>query len=211
MSEDNMSELIANFKNMLHNSNETNSNNNSNMSSATNSSFKNNVADANNSGSNASPTGYESNNLNISPEMINNIANMLKNSNFSSGNLGSANQNTASGSNENVASYSSSNAHNNKTTSNGEPRYNTYSNNGTNNNKDNGSNNTNPSIDFETIMKIKSMMDTFNQKDDPRSNLLYSLKPYLRKTRQNKLDQYVNLLKITQVADIFNFKKGDKK
>ena len=145
--------------------------------------------------------------------MINNIANMLKNSNFSSDNLGSANQNTASGSNENVASYSSSNAHNNKTTSNGEPRYNTYSNNANNNNnnKDNGSNNANPSIDFETILKIKSMMDTFNQKDDPRSNLLYSLKPYLRKTRQNKLDQYVNLLKITQVADIFNFKKGDKK
>ena len=79
-------------------------------------------------------------------------------------------------------------------------------------NDDNSQNNsTNTNFDFETIMKVKSIMDTLNKKDDPRSKLLYSLKPYLRKTRQEKLEQYVNLLKITQVTDLFNLKKGDKK
>ena len=32
-------------------------------------------------------------------------------------------------------------------------------------------------IDFETIMKMKSIIDNINIKDDPRSNLLQSLKP----------------------------------
>ena len=70
-------------------------------------------------------------------------------------------------------------------------------------------NNTN-SIDFEMILKIKSIMEAFNQKDDPRSNLLYSLKPYLRESRQKKLDQYVNLFKITQVTNLFKNEKGDE-
>ena len=65
-------------------------------------------------------------------------------------------------------------------------------------------------IDFETIMKIKSIMETLNKKDDQRSNLLYSLKPYLRESRQKKLDQYVNLFKITQVTNLFKNEKGDK-
>lgn len=66
------------------------------------------------------------------------------------------------------------------------------------------------SLDLETIMKIKSMMDAFNKKDDPRSNLLYSLKPYLRESKQKKLDQYVNLFKITQVTNLFKNEKGDE-
>ena len=53
-------------------------------------------------------------------------------------------------------------------------------------------------------------METLNKKDDPRSNLLYSLKPYLRENRQKKLDQYVNLLKITQVTNLFKNEKGDE-
>ena len=64
-------------------------------------------------------------------------------------------------------------------------------------------------IDFDTVLKIKSIMETLNKKDDPRSNLLYSLKPYLRETRQKKLDQYVNLFKITEVTNLFKNDKGD--
>ena len=66
-------------------------------------------------------------------------------------------------------------------------------------------------IDFETIIKIKSILETLNKKDDPRSNLLYSLKPYLRDTRRKKLDQYVNLFKITQVTNLLKNEKGDGK
>ena len=63
-------------------------------------------------------------------------------------------------------------------------------------------------IDIGTIMKMKSIIEAMNKKDDPRANLLYSLKPYMRESRQSKLDQYVNLLNMTKIAD---FMKNDKK
>ncbi|MBP3801125.1 MAG: hypothetical protein J6I85_03705, partial [Clostridia bacterium] len=63
-------------------------------------------------------------------------------------------------------------------------------------------------IDMNTILKMKSVMENMNNSDDPRSNLLYSLKPYLRQTKQEKLDQYVNLLNFSKVAEIL---KNDKK
>lgn len=68
---------------------------------------------------------------------------------------------------------------------------------------------TSSNIDIGTILKIKSIMETLNKKDDPRSNLLYSLKPYLRESKKKKLDQYVNLFKITQVTNLFKNEKGD--
>ena len=122
-----------------------------------------------------------SSNINITPDMISNLVNMLKN------NTNSANK--ASNSFEHLSLDNSVNSDNNSE-----------------NNSENFSNN----IDFETILKIKSIMETLNKKDDPRSNLLYSLKPYLRETRQKKLDQYVNLLKITQVTNLFKNDKGDE-
>ena len=61
---------------------------------------------------------------------------------------------------------------------------------------------------MNTILKMKSVMEKMNNSDDPRSNLLYSLKPYLRQTKQEKLDQYVNLLNFSKVAEIL---KNDKK
>ena len=109
----------------------------------------------------------EENNINITPEMISNLVNMLK-------------------------SESSSNTINS-----------------TFGNHVNDNTNTN-NIDMETILKIKTIIENLNKKDDPRSNLLYSLKPYLRETRQKKLDQYVNLLKITQVTNLFKNDKGDE-
>ena len=63
-------------------------------------------------------------------------------------------------------------------------------------------------IDMETIIKISSAISQMNDKNDPRTNLLYSLKPYLREQKKNKLDQYANLLNITKIADII---KNDKK
>ena len=57
-------------------------------------------------------------------------------------------------------------------------------------------------------MKITSAFNKMNDKNDPRTNLLYSLKPYLRETRKEKLDQYVNLLNVSKIAEIL---KDDKK
>ena len=72
------------------------------------------------------------------------------------------------------------------------------------NNSTNGNNvnENNYNIDVETMLKMKSIINSMNKKDDPRANLLYSLKPYLRESRKDKLDQYINLLNMTKIADI---------
>ncbi len=58
-------------------------------------------------------------------------------------------------------------------------------------------------IDMNTVMKMKSIMDKMNAKDDPRTNLLRSLKPYLRDEKKEKLDQYANLMNVAKVAELF--------
>ena len=40
----------------------------------------------------------------------------------------------------------------------------------------NGNSQSEPSIDINTILKMKTIMESMNQKNDPRANLLYSLK-----------------------------------
>ena len=70
----------------------------------------------------------------------------------------------------------------------------------TSNSSDTSGNNIN--IDFDTILKMKTIIDSMNNRDDPRANLLYSLKPYLRESRKKQLDQYVNLLNMTKIAEI---------
>lgn len=149
MAEDNISNILSNFKNML--------NNNSNSQSS----------------SNVSDDKKDENNLNITPEMIGNLANMLKSGNSDDSSASSNFSHSENSSNSNEGSNSSAN-----------------------------------NIDFETILKLKSIMETLNKKDDPRSNLLYSLKPYLRESKQKKLDQYVNLFKITRLSNFFKNEKG---
>lgn len=71
-------------------------------------------------------------------------------------------------------------------------------------------NNTNSSenfgnIDMETLLKIKSILDKLNNKgNDPRSNLLNSLKPYMRESRKENIDKYSKLLKIADLATLLN-------
>ena len=60
---------------------------------------------------------------------------------------------------------------------------------------------------MNTIVKMKSIVDNMNNSNNPRSNLLYSLKPYLRDSRKEKIDQYANLLNFAQIAELF--KKDD--
>ena len=76
--------------------------------------------------------------------------------------------------------------------------------NSNNQSNQNSSQNGNFNLDMNTIMKMKSIMDNMNNKNDPRANLLYSLKPYLRDGKKDKLDQYVNLLNVSKIADIMN-------
>ena len=58
-------------------------------------------------------------------------------------------------------------------------------------------------IDMNTIKNISSIMGNMNNtKNDPRANLLASLKPYLRDSKKSQLDNYMNLLNVTKIAEI---------
>ena len=64
-------------------------------------------------------------------------------------------------------------------------------------------------VDFETIIKMKTVMDKVNStKNSPEANLLLSLKPYLNNNRKQKLDQYMQFLNITKVLEAFNSNGG---
>ena len=144
---------------------------------------------------------------NINPEIMNNIKNMVDNGNISdaisqispemienfSKMINSQNQNQYNEKNQNSSSNNSSNSNNTSS-------QNSYN--------SNSSGFDFSKIDMDTILKMKSAMEKMNDKNDPRSNLLYSLKPYLRQSKQEKLDQYVNLLNFSKIADIL---KNDKK
>ena len=107
----------------------------------------------------------------VSPEMINNLSNILN-------------------SNTQTSSQNSSNQNINNSTPN---------------------NNNNFNLDMNTIMKMKSIMENMNNKNDSRANLLYSLKPYLRDSKKDKLDQYVNLLNVSKIAELMNKNNDNKK
>lgn len=82
-----------------------------------------------------------------------------------------------------------------------------FNNNASADNNNNSNNNFN--FDINTIMMLKKIMDAMNQNsNDSRSTLLYSLKPYLRKDKQDKIDQYVQLLKLEQILKVFNQTSG---
>ena len=75
-------------------------------------------------------------------------------------------------------------------------------------NSSENSNDTN--IDINTILKMKKIMDSMNSnKDDPRSNLLLSLKPYLKESRRKKVDQYIQLFGIGKAFEIMNSLGGE--
>ena len=64
-------------------------------------------------------------------------------------------------------------------------------------------------FDFETIMKMKKIMDQLNtSQNSPETRLLLSLKPYLNSNRKQKLDQYIQFLNITKVIESLNANGG---
>lgn len=133
------------------------------------------------------------NDININPEMINNLVNMLKtNDNTNNSNLNNINAEEISEKlksiniNEVLSNFSGAQTNNQNT------------------NNTQGNSNT---IDMETIIKIKTIMEKMNTQNDANSNLLYSLKPYLRESKQAKLDQYANLMKLSQITNLFKNEK----
>lgn len=70
------------------------------------------------------------------------------------------------------------------------------------------SNSSDFNIDPNTIFKIQKMMSNFT-KNDPKRNLLKSLKPFLRKSRQDKLGEYITILSVIDAIDIFGSKGSE--
>lgn len=141
------------------------------------------------------------NNFNIDQNTMNKLNDMMKNGNI--------NDLISQIPPEMMQNFSSM-MNNNNNQSNNNGNNNTENNNTTNN----INNNNNPNsfgfsnIDMNTIMKMKNIMEKMNNTNDPRSNLLSSLKPYLRDNKKEKLDQYANLINFAKIAEIL---KNDNK
>ena len=79
-----------------------------------------------------------------------------------------------------------------------------------NNNPNEENTSSTPDIDINTILKMKQIMDSMNSnKDDPRTNLLMSLKPYLKESRKEKVDQYVKLFGLGKAFEVFGALGGE--
>lgn len=132
---------------------------------------------------------------NISPEMIQNFSKML-----------SSQQNNQTPNNNSQAEQAQ---HSNSNNQNFNPENNNFNNNNSNNNNMNFDLN---NIDMNTIMKMSSILGKVNNpKDDPRANLLNSLKPYLRDSKKGQLDNYMSLLNVAKIADIMKDNNKENK
>lgn len=70
----------------------------------------------------------------------------------------------------------------------------------------------NSGIDIETMMKMQKIMSAMNSSsNNSGANLLRSLKPYLNPSRQEKVDEYIQLFIIEKVINLMNQSGGDKK
>lgn len=134
------------------------------------------------------------NNMNIDENTMKNIKNMVEN-----GNISDAMSHISP---EMIQNFSKMLSNQENTDQNQERNSNQ-----TNNSNETTSNSNNSfdfsGIDMNTIMKMSSVIGKMNNsKDDPRANLLNSLKPYLRDSKKGKLDNYMNLLNVTKIAEI---------
>ena len=149
-------------------------------------------------------------------KLINNFQNSNSNNFNSQTNTNNVKNNYNYNKNNNNSNFDKSINSNNSNTSNN-------SNNSNNSNTSNNfhdsinSNSTNqnnsmPDIDIETMMKIQKIMSQMkNSNDDDMSKLLISLKPYLRDTKKDKLDEYIKLIKMGKMTQLFNSFGGDQK
>ena len=145
------------------------------------------------------------NNFNLDENTINKLNSVMKGGNVSD--LISqippdvlANFSSMMNNNNNNSNNNSNKTENNKDLNNSN---NSDNNTGNNNNSFNFNN-----IDINTMLKMKSIIDKMNNSNDPRSNLLASLKPYLRDNKKQKLDEYANLINFAKIAEIL---KNDNK
>jgi len=60
----------------------------------------------------------------------------------------------------------------------------------------------------DNMMKMRSIMESFQNHDDPRSQLLLALKPYLSSSRSARLDNAMMLLNLGKLPGIMKTFRG---
>lgn len=56
---------------------------------------------------------------------------------------------------------------------------------------------------MQYIMRMKGLIDEMSHSNDARSNLLLSLKPYMRQSRQQGIDNALRLLSLSKFSAVF--------
>lgn len=64
------------------------------------------------------------------------------------------------------------------------------------------------SIDPNLFFKLQKIIVSLGKKD-PKKDLLISLKPFLRKSRQDKIGEYITILTVIKAFEAFNDKGSD--
>lgn len=132
------------------------------------------------------------NNMNIDENTMKNIKNMVDNGNLSDA-ISQISPEMMQNFSKMLSNPNTKNEQENSNTTNNQSQ----TENNTSNNFDLNN------IDMDTIMKFSSAFGKIkNSKNDPRANLLNSLKPYLRDEKKGKIDQYMNLLNVSKIAEI---------
>lgn len=68
-----------------------------------------------------------------------------------------------------------------------------------------------PNIDINTMMKMQKIISAMNSpSNNSGANLLRSLKPYLKPSRQAKVDEYIQLFNMEKVFELMRQSGGDK-
>lgn len=75
-------------------------------------------------------------------------------------------------------------------------------------NTTNNNDNTETGFDPSILLKMQKIMSTMNS-NNPKKELLLSLKPFLRKSRQDKMNDYLTILNVITVLESFKNKDSD--
>lgn len=134
------------------------------------------------------------------PDNIKNILNSMNKNNNINNNDSNSNSNS---------NFNTTNNINNNSNSSGNVNSNTT----TTNSQSSNTNNIFGDFDINTMLKMQKIMNSINndKQNDSRTNLLMSLKPYLKDSRKNKVDKYIQLMKMGKIFEIINPLGGDNK
>ncbi len=111
---------------------------------------------------------------------------------------------------EKMNTESTNNNLNSNTTPDFSSLLNVLNNTNNNNNNTDESNNSSSgfSIDPSILLKIQQIMGAMNNKN-PQKDLLLSLKPFLRQSRQDKMNDYLTILSVISIIESLSNKGSD--